>query len=80
MPHDISAKKFQEFLNKVPWNRVGQKAANTPRGHRLFPSRTPRNDTSHNSRIDKGADVDGKPELIVQANKNAEDKKVREAA
>lgn len=80
MPHEISIKKIQTFLNNVQWNKVVQKAPNTPRGQRLFPSRTPRNDEIHNFRIDKGSDVDGKPELIIQANKNAADKNVKEAA
>ncbi|KAF1972157.1 hypothetical protein BU23DRAFT_645003 [Bimuria novae-zelandiae CBS 107.79] len=80
MPHDISFKTLQTFLNKVQWNKVVQKAPNTPRGQRLFPSRTPKNDTNYNFRIDKGSDIDGKPELIIQANKNAADKKVKEAA
>lgn len=80
MPHQISAKTVQRFIDKVSWERVAQKAANTPKGQRLFPSRTPKNDSSLNFRLDKGADVDGKYELVLQANKNAEDKKVREAA
>lgn len=80
MPHDISFKTLQTFLNKVQWNKVVQKAPNTPRGQRLFPSRTPKNDANYNFRIDKGSDIAGKPELIIQANKNAADKKVKEAA
>src|SRR4051812_15678722 len=80
MPHDISFKTLQAFLNQVQWNKVVQKAPNTARGQRLFPSRTPKNDAAYNFRIDKGADVDGKSELIIQANKNAGDKKVKEAA
>jgi hypothetical protein len=80
MPHDISFKTLQAFLNRVQWKKVVQKAPDTANGQRLFPSRTPKNDASYNFRIDKGADVDGKPVLIIQANKNAEDKKVKEAA
>ncbi|KAI9663119.1 MAG: hypothetical protein M1821_008167 [Bathelium mastoideum] len=80
MPHDISFKTLQAFLNKVQWSKVVEKAPGTARGGRLAPSRTPKNDAGHNFRIDKGSDVDGKPELIIQANKNAEDKKVKEAA
>jgi hypothetical protein len=74
------SKKLQTFLNEVRWNKVVQKAPNTARGQRLFPSRTPKNDTNYNFRIDKGSDIDGKPELVIQANKNAADKKVKEAA
>ncbi|TKA69576.1 hypothetical protein B0A49_08684 [Cryomyces minteri] len=80
MPHDISFKTAKKFLDKVQWDKVVQKASNTPQGQRVFPSRTPKNDAGYNFRIDKGADVDGKSELILQANKNAEDKKVKEAA
>ncbi|KAF2440301.1 hypothetical protein P171DRAFT_435122 [Karstenula rhodostoma CBS 690.94] len=80
MPHDISFKTVQTFFNKVQWEKVVQKAPNTPRGQRLFPSRTPKNDKNYNFRIDKGSDVNGKPELIIQANKNATDKKVRDSA
>lgn len=79
MPHDISFKTLQTFLNKVQWNKVMQKAPQTPRGQRLFPSRTPKNDANYNFRIDRGSDIDGKPELIIQANKNAADNKVKEA-
>jgi len=42
MPHDISIKTLQTFLGKVRWAKVIQKAPNTPKGQRLFPSRTPK--------------------------------------
>nr|POE94350.1 hypothetical protein CFP56_16590 [Quercus suber] len=80
MPHDISIKTLERFLDKVPWAQVLQKAKNTPKGNRVFPSRTPKNDASNNFRLDRGSDVNGSPELVLQANKNAEDKKVKEAA
>ena len=80
MPHDISVKTLQKFLDKVQWTQVIQKAPHTPKGQRLFPSRTPKNDSNLNFRVDKGADVGGQSELIIQANKNAVDRKVREAA
>lgn len=80
MPHDISIKTLQKFLDKVPWTKVLEKVKNTPKGNRVFPSRSSKNDASNNFRLDRGSDVEGKPELILQANKNAEDKKVKEAA
>ncbi|KAK2734634.1 hypothetical protein FQN57_001628 [Myotisia sp. PD_48] len=51
-----------------------------PRGHGLWPSRTQKNDERINFRIDKGSDVDGKAELIMQPNKNAADSKVKQGA
>lgn len=58
-----------------------QKAVNTEHGHRLWPSKTPLNDTKYNFRADRGSELpDGKVELIIQANKNAEDKSVRQSA
>ncbi|KAK5107277.1 hypothetical protein LTR62_001406 [Meristemomyces frigidus] len=80
MPHDISLKTLHKFLEKVPWTSVLQKAENTPKGNRVFPSRSPKNDSSNNFRRDRGSDVDGKPELVLQANRNAEDKKLKQAA
>lgn len=80
MPHDISVKTVRKFVEKVSWAKVAEKAANAEKGQRLFPSRTPKNDSDLNFRIDKGADVGGKPELVLQANRNAKDKKVKEAA
>jgi hypothetical protein len=80
MPHDISVKKLVGFLEKVPWDKVAKKAPNTPRGQRLFPSRTPKNDKGMNFRLDRGSDVNGEPQIIVQANKNADDVMVKQAA
>ena len=80
MPHNISNGTLKKFLDKVRWDKVVEKAANAPKGRRLFPSRTPKKDANYNFRIDKGSEVDGKSELILQANKNAEDKNVRQAA
>ena len=62
MPHDISIKTLQKFLDKVPWSKVLQKAKTTPKGHRVFPSQTPKNDASNNFRLDRGSEVGG-PEL-----------------
>ena len=80
MPHDISVKTLHKFLDKVPWAKVLQKARDTPKGNRVFPSQSSKNDASNNFRLDRGSDVDGNPELVLQANKNAEDKNVKEAA
>ena len=78
--HGISAKTLSSFLDKVPWAKIAKKASDTSQGQRLFPSRTPKNDSNYNFRIDKGTNKGGKSELIIQANKNAKDKKVKEAA
>lgn len=80
MPHNISLKVLRTFLAKVPWIRVSAKAETAEKGDRLFPSRTPNNDRKHNFRLDRGSEVQGKPEIVLQANKNAEDKNVRQAA
>ncbi|KAF2476200.1 uncharacterized protein BDR25DRAFT_277192 [Lindgomyces ingoldianus] len=50
-------------------------------GTASFPSRTPKHDATYNYRADRGADIgDGKFEIIIQANKNADNKAVRDAA
>ncbi|KAF4228719.1 hypothetical protein CNMCM6805_001902 [Aspergillus fumigatiaffinis] len=76
----FSAKVVKEFAKGIPWSKVIKKAANTDRGRRVFPSQTPRNDSKYNLRLDKGSVVDGKHELILQANKNAADPGVKAAA
>jgi hypothetical protein len=80
MPHDISVKTLQKFLDKVPWAKVLQKSKNVPKGGHVYPSRSSKNDSNLGFRLDRGSDVDGKPELVLQANKNAEDTKVKQAA
>ncbi|RYP57609.1 hypothetical protein DL769_009387 [Monosporascus sp. CRB-8-3] len=80
MPHNISTKKLLSFLKSVPFNKVVKKAQTASVGHRLYPSRTPAQDAHNNFRIDRGHEVSGKFELILQANKNAEDTNVRKAA
>ncbi|EEH11567.1 conserved hypothetical protein [Histoplasma capsulatum G186AR] len=75
-----SIKSARKFLFGVPWTRVLPKVKGTSRGHRLYPSQTPKNDSKKNYRLDKGSVVNGKHEIILQANKNAEDSSVREAA
>ncbi|RDH26501.1 hypothetical protein BDQ94DRAFT_164438 [Aspergillus welwitschiae] len=75
----FSAKVVKEFAQGIPWSKVIKKAANVDRGQRVFPSRTPKNDAKSNLRFDKGSVVDGKHELILQANKNAENAGVKAA-
>ena len=76
----ISAKVVDAFAKAVPWAKAIKKAASASRGQRVYPSQTPKNDSKQNFRLDKGSEVDGKHELILQANKNAEDNGVKEAA
>lgn len=47
---------------------------------RLFPSQTARNDKKHNLRFDRGSVVGGKLELILQANKDADNAGIKAAA
>ncbi|KAF2434795.1 hypothetical protein EJ08DRAFT_646265 [Tothia fuscella] len=71
----ISKSTFQKFFNQIPLATVIQKAVNSERGQRLWPSRTSRNDSQKNFRLDRGSQLaDGRVELIIQANKNAENK------
>ncbi|KAH9860429.1 hypothetical protein J1614_011760 [Plenodomus biglobosus] len=77
----ISSKVVTKFAKSVPWSNVTQKAENATKGQRLWPSNTTINNQKHNFRLDKGANLPGeKYEVILQANKEAEDRKVREAA
>lgn len=52
------------------------------RGDRLWPSRNSKNDSTLNFRLDKGSinSETGNFEIILQANKNAEDLEVKKAA
>lgn len=78
---DISKKIFKKFIETLPFSKVVQKTTGTPQGWRLWPSQTSRNDKQNNFRADKGATLpDGRQEIIIQANKNAENKGVRESA
>jgi hypothetical protein len=77
----ISKTSFLKFVDLVPFDKVARKAKSTEKGQRLWPSRTPKNDQNYNFRIDKGSTLpDGREEMIFQANKNAENKGVRESA
>ncbi|KAI7315196.1 hypothetical protein KC315_g11156 [Hortaea werneckii] len=80
MPHDISVKTLRKFLEKVNWEKVQQKAKNASKGDRIFPSWNSKDDAKNNFRLDRGSEVDGKPEVVLQANKNADGKKVKQAA
>lgn len=80
MAKNVSGKTLQKFLDGVPWTKVFKKAAAASKGDRLYPSRTEDNDRKKNFRLDKGSNVDGSPELILQANKNAENPGVKKAA
>lgn len=78
---NISKSIFKKFLEAMPFAKVIQKTTSTPKGQRLWPSQTSKNDTKNNFRADKGAVLpDGRQEIIIQANKNAEDRSVRESA
>ena len=80
MAPTISIKVVKKALDTVPWSKVVSMAANASKGDRLWPTRTNRNEAKSNFRLDKGSVVNGLSELIFQANLNAEDKNVREAA
>lgn len=79
-PHNIGAKVVKDFLKDVPWKKVIKKAQAVDRGDRIYPAQDGVQDAKKNFRFDKGSLVDGKPEIILQANKQAENKSVREAA
>ena len=77
----ISKSTFKKFLELMPFSEVVQKFQSTERGQRLWPSQTSKNDKKYNFRADKGSTLEGgQQEVIIQANKNAEDKSVRESA
>ncbi|KAL4912438.1 hypothetical protein BDW62DRAFT_194607 [Aspergillus aurantiobrunneus] len=79
----IGSKTAKTFIGKVPWVKVIEKAGGAKdRGDRLWPSRNSKNDSALNFRLDKGStDLEtGNVEIILQANKNAEDPEVKKAA
>lgn len=76
----FSVKVVKQFAAGVPWSKVIQKVANAEKGTRVFPSRTAKNDAKYNLRFDKGSVVNGMHELVLQANKNAENAIVKSAA
>ena len=75
----LSRKTFRKFINDIPWAKVYNKVANTEKGQRIHPTKS--NDPKSNLRIDKGAKVaDDKHELVIQANKNADNAEVKKSA
>ncbi|KAJ5370007.1 uncharacterized protein N7496_006099 [Penicillium cataractarum] len=75
----ISIKTLRAFTEGIPWAKVFKKAENTTKGQRLYPSQS--HDKKKNFRIDKGATVsDTQQEIILQANKDAEDTEVKKSA
>lgn len=75
----ISIKTARAFFDGVPWAKVFKKAENTVKGQRLYPSQSL--DKKKNFRLDKGAKVsDSQQEIILQANKDAENAEVKKAA
>lgn len=75
----ISIKTVRKFLDGIPWTKIYKKAENTTKGQRLYPSQS--HDQKLNFRIDRGATVDEtQQELILQANKDAENAEVKKAA
>ena len=77
----VSKSIFKKFLAAIPFGEVARKAPTTDRGQRLWPPQTSQNDKKYNLRVDKGSSLpDGREQLIIQANKNAEDQSARKSA
>lgn len=75
----ISIKTLRAFTEGIPWAKVFKKTENTTKGQRLYPSQS--HDKKKNFRIDKGATIsDSQQEIILQANKDAENAEVKKAA
>ena len=63
----------------IPWAKIFKKAENTTKGQRLYPSQS--HDKKKNFRLDKGATIsDNQQEIILQANKDAENAEVKKEA
>lgn len=63
----------------IPWAKIFKKAENTTKGQRLYPSQS--HDKKKNFRLDKGATIsDNQQEVILQANKDAENAEVKKEA
>ncbi|OJJ84755.1 uncharacterized protein ASPGLDRAFT_57702 [Aspergillus glaucus CBS 516.65] len=72
-------KTFRQYVGIIPWAKVFKKAESTERGQRLWP--TGSQDKKLNFRIDKGAKIsDTQHEIIIQANKGADDPEVKKSA
>lgn len=75
----ISIKTVRKFIDGIPWAKIYKKSENTTKGQRLYPSQS--HDKSLNFRVDRGATVDKtQPEIILQANKDAENPEVKKSA
>jgi hypothetical protein len=75
----ISIKTVRAFTDGIPWAKIFKKAENTTRGQRLYPSQS--HDKKKNFRLDKGATIsDNQQEIILQANKDAENAEVKKEA
>lgn len=75
----ISIKAVRKFIDGIPWAKIYKKAENTTKGQRLYPSQS--HDKSLNFRIDRGATTNkSQQEIILQANKGAEDAEVKKSA
>lgn len=72
-------KTFRQYVGIISWAKVFKKAESTERGQRLWP--TGSQDKKLNFRIDKGAKIsDTQHEIIIQANKGADDPEVKKSA
>lgn len=81
MPHGISIGPFQKFVKEVVcWPTAIKKGEHTSPGNRIEPTNKSK-DALNNFRIDTGRSLEeGKYEMILQANKNAEYASVKKAA
>lgn len=80
---DVSHSKsiFKKFLEALPMSKASKKIVSTECGQRLWLSQTSKNDQKYNFRVDKGSTLpEGSQEIIFQANRNAENKDVRQSA
>lgn len=75
----ISIKTVRAFAAQVPWAKLYGKTKNATKGQRLYPSKS--HDKTKNFRLDKGATIsDNQQEIILQANKDAENAEVKKSA
>ncbi|OJJ65713.1 hypothetical protein ASPBRDRAFT_49525 [Aspergillus brasiliensis CBS 101740] len=75
----VSIKTVRNFIEGIPWAKLYKKAENATKGQRLYPSQS--KDKKLNFRVDKGATInETQHEIILQANKDADDAEVKKAA
>lgn len=67
-------------MNRIQWPKVFEKVKAAFRAHRPWDTRTSKKDRDNNYRLDMGVVKNGLVHVLVQANKEAKDKSVREAA